>query len=396
MRTRTKITKRSVDALQAPDAGEVTIWDSEIKGFGLRCRVGGEKTYIYMYRFGGKLRKLTIGKHGALTPDQARAKAYEAQGKVNEAGIDPAGVKRAAREAETVADLAKKFLEEHVDTKRKASTANEYRRLLDKLILPQLGDIKVKDVARDDVGKLHHDLRGKKYQANRVLALLSAMFNKAEAWGMRPNHSNPCKHIERHGEDARERMLSSDELARLGAAVTAYRSAYVQGAVKLLLFTGARLNEILTLKWDQVDFERGEARLFDSKTGKKSIQLPPPALAVLAGLPRIVGNPFVICGHKHGTHLVNLEKPWRAIRAEAGLDDVRLHDLRHAFASVGASSGEGLHMIGKLLGHTQQATTARYAHLASDPLKAAAAGIAGKIEAALIGQTAEVIPLKRA
>lgn len=391
-----KITKRTVDAMQAPATGEAMLWDAEIKGFGLRCRAGGEKTYIYMYKFSGKLRKYTIGKHGALTPDQARAKAYEAQGKVNGDGIDPAGVKREAREAKTIADLAERFLEDHVNTKRKVRTATEYRRLLDKIILPKLGKIAIKDLTRVDVTTLHNGLSKTLYQANRVLALLSAMLNLAEAWGLRPDHSNPCLHVERFGEDARERMLSTDELARLGTAIASCRSTYPAAAVKLLLFTGARLNEILTLKWDQVDFERGEARLSDSKSGKKTIQMPPPALAVLAALPRISGNPFVICGHKHGTHLVNLEKPWRAIRAEAGLGDVRLHDLRHAFASVGASSGEGLHVIGKLLGHTQQATTMRYAHLASDPLKTAAAGIAGKIEAAMTGHTAEVIPLKRA
>jgi integrase len=217
-----------------------------------------------------------------------------------------------------------------------------------------------------------------------VLAVLSKMFNLAERWGLRPDGSNPCRHVERFAEKKRERMLSPAELARLGDALVAYDgSPYAVAAVKLLVFTGARLGEVLGLRWEWIDFERGEARLPDSKTGAKTLHLPPPALTVLSALPRLDGNPHVIAGQKPGAALVNLEKPWRAIRKEAGLDDVRLHDLRHAFASVAASSGMGLPIIGKMLGHTQAATTHRYAHLASDPVKAAAAAVAGKIAAAM-------------
>jgi integrase len=149
------------------------------------------------------------------------------------------------------------------------------------------------------------------------------------------------------------------------------------------VFTGARLGEILGLQWSWIDFERGEARLPDSKTCAKTLHLPPPALAVLAELPRIEGNPHVIPGGIAGSALVNLQQPWRTIRRAAGLDDVRIHDLRHAFASIAASSGMGLPIIGKMLGHSQPATTARYAHLASDPVKAAAASVAAKIDAAM-------------
>jgi integrase len=240
------------------------------------------------------------------------------------------------------------------------------------------------------------------YQANRLLAVLSKMFNLAERWGLRPDGSNPCRHVEKFAERKRERMLSPAELARLGDALNSYDgSPYVAGAVKLLVFTGARLGEVLGLQWAWIEFERGEACLPDSKTGAKTLHLPPPALAVLAKLPRLDGNPFVIAGAKAGAALVNLEKPWRAIRKTAGLDDVRLHDLRHAFASVAASSGMGLPIIGKMLGHTQAATTNRYAHLASDPVKAAAAAVAGKIAAAMNGGSGEgrrggatVLPLR--
>jgi integrase len=201
---------------------------------------------------------------------------------------------------------------------------------------------------------------------------------------LRPDGSNPCRHVEKFGERKRERMLSPAELARLGDALSTHNgSPYAVAAVKLLMFTGARLGEVLGLRWDWIDFDRGEARLPDSKSGAKTLHLPPPALAVLAELPRQDGNLHVIVGHKTGAAMVNLEKPWRAMRASAALDDVRLHDLRHAFASVAASSGMGLPIIGKMLGHTQAATTHRYAHLASDPVKAAAAAVAGKIAAAM-------------
>jgi integrase len=242
----------------------------------------------------------------------------------------------------------------------------------------------VVDVTRQDAGKLHHGLRDTPYQANRVLAVLSKMFNLAERWGLRPDGSNPCRHVEKFSERKRERMLSPAELARLGDALTSYAgSPYAVAAIKLLVFTGARLGEVLGLRWDWIDIDRGEARLPDSKTGAKTLHLPPPALVVLTKLPRLDNNPHVIVGQTTGAAMVNLEKPWRAIRAAARLDDVRLHDLRHAFASVAASSGMGLPIIGKMLGHTQPSTTNRYAHLANDPVKAAAAAVAAKIAAAM-------------
>jgi len=386
---KTKITKRSVDALAAPETGEAMLWDTEIAGFGVRCRPGGGKVYIVMYRpgAGGRaapLRKFTIGRHGSpWTPEQARDEAKRILGRVAN-GDDPAAVKRELRAAETITDLSARFLADHVAPKRKERTGSEYARLLDRVILPSIGNLTILELNRAHVAKLHNSLRKTPYQANRCLALISKMITLAEAWGLRPEGTNPAKHVERFPETARERMLSQDELARLGTALEAYSGLpYVPAAIRLLLFTGARLNEILGLQWVWIDFERHEARLPDSKSGKKTLHLPPPAMAVLAELPKIEGNPHVICGQVAGKSLVNLEKPWRSIRNAAGLLDVRLHDFRHAFASTGASNGEGLYIIGKLLGHSQTSTTQRYAHLAADPIKAAGASIATKIEAAL-------------
>jgi integrase len=349
---------------------------------------GGAKTYILKYRVGAgrdaPLRKVTIGRHGSpWTPEQARAEARRLLGLVAH-GKDPADAKAAAKAAPTVAELAAKFLAEHVDAKRKASTAKEYRRLLDHVILPALGKKRAADMTRQDVAKLHHGRRETPTEANRGLACLSTMFNFAERIGWRTDGSNPCRHVEKYRQRRRERFLSADELGRLGDVLAAYDSSpYYGAAIKLLVFTGARLGEILGLQWQWIDFERGEARLPDSKTGAKTLHLPPPALAVLAELPRVEGNPYVIVGGVQGAALVNLEKPWRAIRKAAGLDDVRLHDLRHSFASIAASGGMGLPIIGKMLGHTQAQTTQRYAHLANDPVKAAAATVAHKIAAAM-------------
>jgi integrase len=388
-----RITKRAVEAM-TPGATDLYLWDDEIKGFGLKTTPLGHKVYLVQYRLGGRasrLRRATIGKHGVpWTPDTARKEAKSILGEIAQ-GVDVAAVRAAKRqataEATTMAELATRFLTEHAEAKRKDRTSAEYRRLLDRIILPALGKLQAAAVTRQDIARLHHSLRTTPYQANRVLATLSKMFNLAEVWGDRPDGSNPCRHVEKFPERKRERFLSADELSRLGDALASYKgSPFVPALIKLLVFTGARLNEILTLEWSSVDTVRGEARIADSKTGAKIVHLPPPALSVLAELPRLSGNPYVIAGERLGRHLVNAEKPWRAIRSAAGLDDVRLHDLRHAFASVAAASGMGLPIIGKMLGHSQAQTTHRYAHLAADPVKAAAATVAGKIAEAMNGK----------
>jgi integrase len=396
-----KITKRTVDAVR-PGRADQFLWDSELKGFGLKVTPAGNKVYILQYRKGGRgapTKRVTIGRHGALTPEQARKDAVRLSGAIA-SGADPAALRAAGKAAPTMTALAERFLSEHVATKTKPRTGVEYRRLIEDVILPAIGTRRVLDVTRVDISRLHHEQRETPYAANRALAVMSKMFSLAEKWGERPDGSNPCRHVEKYAEQKRERMLSADEFGRLADALKCPgRSPYVVAAIKLLVFTGARLTEILDLKWEWIDFERGEARLPDSKTGAKTLHFPAPALAVLDDLPRVEGNPHVIVGNVAGARLVNLERPWQAIRKAAGLDDVRLHDLRHAFASVAASSGMGLPIIGKMLGHTQAATTHRYAHLASDPVKAAAATVAGKIADAMQGSTiatGEVVPLTRA
>ncbi len=362
-----RLTKSAVEAVVPGQ----TLWDAEIKGFGVRCQ-RRDRVYGLKYRIHGQQRWFTIGKHGSpWTADQARREAKRLLGLVA-AGEDPAARKSADRSAPTVAELADLFLTEHVAAKNKASTHVEYERLVTRIVKPRLGRLRAEEITHEEVRRLHVAYRATPYQANRLLALLSKMF----AWSGLRGERNPCCGVERFGEKKRRRYLSAAELQCLGAALDHFEreggvSLYPLAAIRLLLLTGARLSEILTLQWAWVDMERRCLSLPDSKTGAKEIHLNEPAQALLSALPRELQNPFVIVGQRPGTHLVNLEKPWRRVRTQAGLDDVRLHDLRHSFASVGAGAGLGLPIIGALLGHTQAATTARYAHLASDPLRTA-------------------------
>jgi integrase len=374
-----KITKAAVDALSPGDLA----WDAEVKGFGVRCQ-RRDRVYMVKYRSQGRQRWYTIGKHGSpWTPELARREAKRILGLVAE-GKDPADKKQKDRSAPTVSALADRFLEEHVEAKSKDRTYTEYQRLIERIVKPELGRLKVEEVRQSDIERLHLKYKATPYQANRLVALLSKMFN----WSGRRGERNPCVGVERFTEQKRRRYLSSAELARLGAALAKAEeerltSPYVVAAIRLLVFTGARLTEILTLRWDHVDLERGFLNLPDSKTGAKTIYLNAAAKRLLATLPRLQDNPFVVPGERQGRHLVNLEKPWRKIREMAQIPDLRLHDLRHSFASVGAGAGLGLPVIGALLGHAQAATTARYAHLASDPLQQAADLIGDRLEAAM-------------
>ena len=377
-----KITKRTVDALPATDRERV-VWDDDLKGFGVRVHPTGRKVYIVKTRFRGRPVKVTIGRHGAVAPAHARTLAAEIIMGAR-AGKHPADWNGRNKQMPTVRELGERFLEEYVPSHCKPRTAEEYGRFVRMYIDPRIGKRLVPDVQRADIAALHHRMRETPYQANRTLAVLSKMFNLAELWNLRPDGSNPCRHVKRFREEKRERFLSDDEYQRLG---TILREVELDGSetpaavagIRLLMLTGCRLSEIQKLRWGHVHLEAGELRLPDSKTGAKIVHLGEPAIAVLRGIDRKDDNPWVIVGRKPGSHLTDLQQPWRRIRARAGLDDVRIHDLRHSFASGGLLVGEGLPMIGKLLGHTQVQTTARYAHFANDPVKSAANRIASRI-----------------
>lgn len=411
---RVKLTKRIVDASE-PRAGRYTIFDNVIPGFGLRVYPSGAKSWVFEYRpgEGGRRvakRRITIGAVGDFTPDAARklADAYRSSVKT---GHDPQGDKSRQRKAVTVSELANSFLADHVEVKRKASTKVHYEDVLNRLVAPKIGKLKAKDVTRADIARLHLANKATPFQANRILAIVGSMYGFGAKHGLVPEGMNPARGVERYKEEGRERYFSTDELERLGAAI---RKAETEGipwridprkktkhvpkekrvtnigeygaaALRLLIFTGARLGEILSLKWEHVDLERGLLNLPDSKTGKKVIVLNAPALEVLANL--TCTGIYVIAGESVGTKdekpRSDLKRPWAMVKREAGLEGVRLHDLRHNFAAFGAGGGLGLPIIGKLLGHTQPQTTARYAHLDSDPLRNAANAIGSTLAAAM-------------
>ena len=379
-----RITKRAIDALTVRER-EYTVWDDDIKGFGVRVHPSGRMVYVVKYRHGGRVIKKTIGPHDAVPPAAARGRAAEII-TAAKTGRDLTGkiLPPQASDAPTVHDLAERFLEEHAAGYCKPSTAHSYALAIRRHVLPRLGGRKVGEVTRADVASLHHAMRATPFAANRTLGILSAMFSAAEVWGLRQQGTNPCRYVKRFREGKRERFLSDAEYRRLGAALreaerTGTTAAPAIAAIRLLMLTGCRLSEIMNLRWDHVALEARELRLPDSKTGAKVVHLGESAVAVLRGITRKEGNPWVIAGRRPGTRIASLHFPWSRIRRRAGLEDVRLHDLRHSFASGGLLVGEGLPMIGRLLGHSEVKTTARYAHLADDPVKAAADRIASRI-----------------
>jgi len=381
-----RITKRLVDAAEMR-ATDYFIWDSEIRGLGLRVLPSGRKSYIVQYRAGRRSRRIGLGPSTVVTCEQARSRAMGILASAR-IGEDPAAEREDRRKTLTVRELSERFDKEHISVRLKASTAKEYRRNLQRFILPALGRLNVTEVARADVAKFHHDLRHIPYQANRCLEVISKMFSLAEVWGLRADGSNPRRHIRKYREEKRERFLSTAELRRVGEVLREMADEGIElssaiAAVRLLILTGCRLSEIMTLKWAYVDLPAKALRLPDSKTGAKVIHLGQPAVEVLEKIQRVKQNPWVIVGTRPGTRLSDLQPFWQRARARAGLKDVRIHDLRHTFASAAVAAGQGLPMIGKLLGHTQVQTTARYAHLASDPVRVAANQISSVIASAL-------------
>jgi integrase len=429
-----KLSKRTVDGL-GPGAKPYIAFDAALKGFGVRVLPTGAKSWIVEYRPGGGgravgKRRLKLGDVGELTPDEARRAARTAMSRVRLGG-DPAAERSAARRQITFADLVAEFIRVHVEAKRKAKTAASYTDLLRRLVVPEIGTRKVDAVTRSTLARLHLSLKATPYQANRMLAVVGAMYAFAGSQHIVPEGFNPARGIQRFPESGRERYLTGEELDRLGRALRegeriglpwevdpakagakhapkAERrltklSPHAAAAIRLLLFTGCRLREILRLRWQDVDMERGLLFLPDSKTGRKTVVLNAPAMAVLAELPRL--GIYAIAGENAGTKdetpRADLKRPWAAVRKRTGLDGVRIHDLRHTHASFGAAGGLGLPVIGKLLGHKQVATTARYAHLDIDPQRRASEYIGGQLAAALgdfrpAGDGgAEVLPLKR-
>jgi len=431
-----KLTKTHVAAL-GPREKTYIEWDSDLPGFGVRVTKNGAKSWVVEYRAGGggrsaPSRRMTLGSVATLSSEKARNGARDILARVRLGG-DPANEIAKGREAATVRELSAKFLRADAKVGRKASTLALYDLYFRVHILPGIGSKRAKDVTDGDVLKLHRQIgidAEKPATANRVVATLSGFF----AWGIKTREidrtDNPARAVDLFKETSRERYLTTEELARLGKALReaetigiphlvdetkptskharkpenrrAIIDPFSAAAIRLLILTGARLREILHLRWTNVDLERGMLFLDDSKTGKKSIVLNAPAVQILASLPRI--GQFVIAGRSAGTEdeapRADLHRPWRAITKHADLQPLRIHDLRHSHASIGAGAGVGLPIIGAILGHADAATTAKYAHLANDPLRRASERIGGDIATAM-GERPQsaagvVVPMARA
>ncbi len=369
--SRAKVTNRVVDAM-----GPYSIvWDTAVAGFCVR-QWAAATTYAVKTRARGRQVTLVIGQHGSpWTPDTARAEAKRLLGEIA-AGADPASERTREREMPLFSKLASRFMAEYVDKNTKPTTKIGYEVLIRLHMVPALGTRRLDAITDTDIERLHEKISAKSpTQANRTVAVLSKMFAWAIKRKIMPAGSlNPAKGVERNDERQSQRFLSSEEIARLGDAMAAAEADNSEhpsaiNALRLLVLTGARKSEITTAKWSYYDAERGLLLLPDSKTGAKPIYLSPAALTVIDGLPRIEGNQYMLTGHVTGGHIVGLHRAWARVRKTAGLDGVRIHDLRHSFASTAAARGGSLLMIGKLLGHAQAVTTQRYAHLAADPLR---------------------------
>ena len=380
----TRISRRTVEAL--PVGRDTVFWDSELSGFGVRVYPNGRKQYVVQTRARGQAAKrITLGSHGVVTPEEARRRAALAISRIK-AGEDPVPEETRQAESPTVGRLARRWLEQHVEIHCKPKSISLYQLVVDRHILPAVGRVPALSLKPSKVAELHHSLRDTPVMANIVVRILSGIWRWAEERGDLPEGRNPCRGIVGFREKARERFLSDAEFRRLGEALhfvetEGRMSIYGIAAIRLLLLTGCRKNEVLTLKWADVDLDTGQLKLEETKTGTRTVVLSPEAAEVIAGIPRREGNPHVIVGQLPGEHLRNLYGAWHVIRRIAEIGDVRLHDLRHSFASRALALGESLPAIGRLLGHRRVETTARYAHLAQDTLRLSASRIADSIAA---------------
>lgn len=392
-----KISKRSVDAL-APKGERYFVWDEALSGFGIRVGANGRKTYICRYRNGNIRRQVKLGNAGTLTAEEARDAAKKALASVT-LGEDPAAERDAKRQAVTLAELVELFVNGHGPKLKPASLAG-CRSALNKHVLPVLGKRPAEVITTKDLNKIHIGLVEHPFHANRVMAYLGSVFSWGADNGYIPEGFNPTRAVKRFKEQGRQRYLSDEELARLGSALvtaeteglpwtikatgdrlkhvakdnqTIVYPSHVTNAIRLLLMTGCRLREILRLQWKEVDLGRGLLFLPDSKTGQKTVILNRSAIAILEAMDRT--DRYVIPGDIADQPRHDLKRPWTHIRAAAKLEDVRLHDLGHTHASIGAMAGFGLPIVGKLLGHASSMTTQRYAHIADDPARRASDAI---------------------
>ena len=385
---RIAISRRTVGRLKT-DRDRV-LWDSELQGFGVRVYASGRKMYVVQTRAGGPHpTRVTVGRFGVITPEEARRRAAQIIRRIK-AGEEPVPEPEAVTLANgpTVGELVETYLREVVEVRLKPKSAKSYRSSIDNHILPALGRKPALSIDHAAVSAFHHSLRETPRAANQAVEVLFRVYRAAEERETIPEGSNPCRQIAMNRPRRHERFLTDEEFQRLGRVLDEAEEKggarmYAALAVRLLLLTGCRKNEIVYLHWDHVDLEAGEMRLPDTKTGPRTVQLSPAAVELLERIPRADGNPHVIAGARGANAMTNLQAHWAIIRERAGLEDMRLHDCRHTFASRALALGESLPMIGRMLGHSEVKTTARYAHLARDSVHEAGERVAARIEGLL-------------
>ena len=400
-----RLTKTVVDAARyrgdASKGFHSIIWDDQVPKFGLRVYPSGKKSYVLTYRYRGRRRYMVLGKHGEITVKQARTKAIKAQGDIAD-GKDPLAEKHRSDGRTTLGELWVRYLDEYAHPRNKPRTVREEEGVWRRHLAPALKNRSLDEITRQDVGRLHHALRSNIWAANDAVKLLRRLYSFAVDVALAVPEENPARFVKLFKEPARERYLAPAELRKLGKALRECEKAdgdpWAIAVVRLLIFTGARAGEILHLRWSDLDLESRVARLADSKTGPKELDLPAPAVAIFASLEKLrhAHSPWVFPG-RNPAHPRNdyIKRPWRDIRDRAKIENLRLHDLRHTFASSAAADGFSLRMIGELLGHSQTSTTDRYSHLARTPRQDAVESIAASLRAALEGEagdTADVVP----
>jgi len=432
-----KLTKTKIDRFtyEGNNNSRDIRWGDNPHGLGLRIYPSGRKAFILSYRVNGRKRLLTLGTYGVITLDEAQKKARKAIGNLDT--NDPLEERQKATQGETVKELCRAYLERHAKVEKKSWQDDERR--INNRIIPLWGNLKAINIKRSDVAAIHSKIgKNHRYEANRLLALISKIFELGRVWGFTPdNHINPAGDIDHFKEKKRDRWVTHEELPKLAEAIDEEANIHAKYALWLYLLTGARKTEILTAKWNDLDWTRKELRLPDTKSGNShTIPLSEAALAILKRIPRIDGNPHIIPGLKTGSHLVNISKPWSRVRSSAtvklwaenndkaaslietltkalerqpstkevrnaatfdlpsGMEDVRLHDLRRTVGSWLAQSGNSLHLIGRVLNHTNQSTTAIYARLGQDQAREALEQHGTQILNVAKGEKAEIVTLK--
>ena len=383
------LTERTIRDVK-PSAKTSFIWDDKVKGLGVRITPGGTKSYVLFFRTKGRKRLATLARCAEISLKDARERAGRELAAIREGGSDPLERREAAAAAATVSDLLERFLTVEAPARialgrLKPATVEIYRYQANKHILPVIGKRRVTDVQRGDIEAVVSRLPGP--SRNGVLALLSRLFNLAEKWEWRPQHSNPTFAVDRARTEARDRTLSTDELAALAKALAdaEHLSPVNINAIRFAAFTGLRIGEVLAVRWENVDLATGRLLIPESKTGRRWHDLPSPALAVLDRLPRLGAYAFSNTGGRTPAGYSRVRKRFHMVASAAGLENVRLHDLRRTVMTMAAASGVGAHVLRDLLGHKTTRQADAYVRAVGNPVRDAREAVGGKIADAMNG-----------